>query len=108
LLAEITPADQTPDIPVIEAAQAVPLPPEQGILHLICREYIVDGQEGVPDPVGMRGIRLEANLHVISACESALGNIERCCHKAGLSVDSIVAASLASAPKPPTPFCSTP
>lgn len=82
---------------VIEAAQAVPLPPEQAVLHLICREYIVDGQEGVPDPVGMRGVRLEANLHVVSACESVLGNIERCCHKAGLSVDNIVASSLASA-----------
>jgi len=82
---------------VIEAAQAVPLPADQVILHLMCREYVVDGQGGVLDPVGMSGIRLEANLHVVSACESALGNLRKCCHRAGLSVGGIVAASLASA-----------
>jgi len=82
---------------VIEAAQAVPLPADQAILHLICREYIVDGQGGIVDPVGISGIRLEANLHVISACESALGNIKKCCNKAGLSVGDVIAAPLASA-----------
>jgi cell division protein FtsA len=82
---------------VIEAAQAVPLPTDQEILHLMCREFVVDGAGGIPDPVGLRGIRLEAHLHVISACESVLANLERCCHKAGLSVQQIVASSLASA-----------
>jgi len=82
---------------VIEAAQAVPLPADQAILHLICREYIVDGQGGILDPVGINGIRLEANLHVISACESALGNLKKCCNKAGLSVEGVIAAPLASA-----------
>jgi len=82
---------------VIEAAQAVPLPADQAILHLICREYIVDGQGGVLDPVGINGVRLEANLHVISACESALSNISKCCNKAGLSVAGIMAAPMASA-----------
>jgi cell division protein FtsA len=82
---------------VIEAAQAVPLPPEQCVLHLMCREYIVDGTGGIPDPVGLSGVRLEANLHVISACESALGNLEKCCHRAGLSVSDIVASGLSSA-----------
>ncbi len=82
---------------VIEAAQAVPLPADQVIVHLMCREYVVDGQGGVLDPVGMSGIRLEANLHIISACESALGNIRKCCHRAGLGVSSVVASSLAAA-----------
>jgi len=82
---------------VIEAAQAVPLPTDQEILHLMCREFVVDGAGGIPDPVGLRGIRLEAHLHVISACESVLANLERCCHKVGLSVQQIVASSLASA-----------
>ena len=82
---------------VIEAAQAVPLPTDQEILHLMCREFVVDGAGGIPDPVGLRGVRLEAHLHVISACESVLANIERCCHKAGLSVQQIIASSLASA-----------
>jgi cell division protein FtsA len=82
---------------VVEAAQAVPLPAEQGIIHLLCREYVVDGQGGILDPVGMSGIRLEANLHVVSACESALGNLRKCCNKAGLSVVGVMSAALASA-----------
>ena len=82
---------------VIDAAQAVPLPAEQTVLHLLVREYVIDGMDGVPDPVGMRGVRLEANLHVISVAESALGNLELCCHKAGLSVGDFVASSMASA-----------
>jgi len=81
---------------VIEAAQAVPLPAEQCILHLLCREYIVDGQGGIMDPVGMSGVRLEANLHVMSSCESALGNLKKCCNKAGLSVAGLIASPLAS------------
>jgi cell division protein FtsA len=81
---------------VIEAAQAVPLPAEQCILHLLCREYIVDSQGGIMDPIGMSGVRLEANLHVISACESALSNIKKCCNKAGLSVAGLIASPLAS------------
>lgn len=82
---------------VIEAAQAVPLPAEQAVVHLICREYVVDGQGGIQDPVGMSGVRLEANLHVISACESALGNVRKCCNRAGLSVGGVVAAPVAAA-----------
>ena len=82
---------------VIEAAQAVPLPADQAIVHLMCREYIVDGQGGILDPVGINGIRLEANLHIISACESALGNLSKCCNKAGLSVDGMMAGPVASA-----------
>ncbi len=79
---------------VIEAAQAVPLPADQKILHLICREYIVDGQGGIQYPVGMSGVRLEANLHIISGCESALGNVKKCCNKAGLSVTEMLSSSL--------------
>ena len=82
---------------VIEAAQAVPLLADQSILHLLCREYVIDGQGGIVDPVGMSGVRLQANLHVISACESTLGNITKCCNKAGLSVDDVIAAPLGSA-----------
>ena len=89
--------ERTVDHRVIEAAQAVPLPTDQEILHLMCREFVVDGAGGIPDPVGLRGVRLEAHLHVISACESVLANLERCCHKAGLSVQQIIASSLASA-----------
>ena len=79
---------------VIEAAQAVPLPAEQKILHLICRDYAVDGQGGIQYPVGLSGVRLEANLHIISGSESALANIKKCCNKAGLSVGEMLASSL--------------
>ncbi|MBI5503360.1 MAG: cell division protein FtsA [Deltaproteobacteria bacterium] len=82
---------------VIAAAQAVPLPADQRILHLLCREFVVDGQSGIINPVGMSGVRLEAHLHVISAGESALRNLVKSCNKAGLSVSGVIASSLASA-----------
>ncbi|HYB99635.1 MAG TPA: cell division protein FtsA [Candidatus Limnocylindrales bacterium] len=82
---------------VIAAAQAVPLPADHRPLHLIRREYVVDGQAGIMNPVGMSGVRLEAHLHVISAGESALRNLVKSCNKAGLSVSRVVASSLASA-----------
>ncbi len=79
---------------VIEAAQAVPLPAEQTILHLICRDYVVDDQVGIQFPVGLSGVRLEANVHIVSGCESALSNLKKCCNKAGLSVGEVLASSL--------------
>lgn len=82
---------------VIEAAQAVPLPAEQKILHLICRDYAVDGHGGIQYPVGLSGVRLEANLHIVSGCESALANVKKCCNKAGLSVGEMLTSSLVSA-----------
>ena len=82
---------------VIAAAQAVPLPAEQRILHLLCRDYVVDGQDGIINPVGMSGVRLEAHLHVISASESALRNLVKSCNNAGLSVLDVIVSSLASA-----------
>ncbi len=82
---------------VIEAAQAVPLPVDHKILHVLCREYAVDGQSGVSDPVGLSGVRLEANLHVVSACDSALGNLVKACNKAGLSVSDMIVSPLSAA-----------
>ena len=81
----------------VETAQALPLPADHSILHLICREYVVDGQGGISEPVGMNGIRMEAHLHVVSACESVVGNLRKCCNRAGLSVAGVVSSSLASA-----------
>ncbi len=78
------------------AAQAVPLPPDHRVLHVLPRDYVVDTQDGIRDPVGMSGVRLEVNLHLISISESVLGNLRKCCHKAGLSVSGVVASSLAS------------
>jgi cell division protein FtsA len=81
----------------VQAAQAVPLPSEQSIIHLLARDYVIDGQGGIQDPVGIAGIRLQANIHVISAAESALDNINKCCNKVGLGVRDVIAAPLASA-----------
>jgi cell division protein FtsA len=81
----------------VAAAQAVPLPSDRTILHLLCREYVIDDQDGIQDPIGIAGVRLQANLHVISTLGAALDNITKCCNKAGVSVRDVIAASLASA-----------
>jgi cell division protein FtsA len=81
----------------IQAAKAIPLPQDHRIIHLSRREFVVDGQVGIANPVGMSGVRLEAHLHVVSAAETALRNLAKSCTRAGLAVTSTVAASLASA-----------
>lgn len=81
----------------INAAKAIPLPQDQRIIHLLKREFVVDGQVGITNPVGMSGVRLEAHLHVVSAADSALKNLAKSCNRAGLSVTGTIASSLASA-----------
>jgi len=81
----------------IAAARAIPLPQDHRPIHLLRREFVVDGQVGITNPVGMSGVRLEAHLHVISAAESALRNLAKSCNRAGLSVIGTIASSLASA-----------
>lgn len=81
----------------VAAAQAVPLPSDRTIIHLLCREYVIDDQGGIQDPVGIAGVRLQANLHVISTLGAALDNITKCCNQAGVSVRDVIAAPLASA-----------
>ncbi|MFQ5351994.1 MAG: cell division protein FtsA [Candidatus Binatia bacterium] len=81
---------------VIDAARAVPLPPDQEIQQIICRDFIVDGQSGIADPVGMNGVRLEVNLHLVSGAETAVANIYSCCNRAGLSVEDVMASSLSA------------
>ncbi len=73
---------------VMDAAQAVALPADKVILHVIPQEFIVDDQKGIMDPLGMSGVRLEARVHIITASGSAIRNIEKCCAQAGLQVDS--------------------
>jgi len=74
----------------------VAMPADREILHVIPQEYIVDGQDGVADPVGMSGVRLEANVHIITGLVSAAKNIYRCVEKAGYQVADIVLEPLAS------------
>ncbi len=82
---------------VLEAARAVAVPADQRILHAIAQEYIVDGsQEGIRNPVGMSGVRLEVRAHLITGATAAAANISKCIQRCGLSVDDLILSSLAS------------
>jgi cell division protein FtsA len=75
---------------VMDAAQAVALPADQRILHVIPQEFIIDNQEGIRDPIGMSGVRLEARVHIVTGAESAAQNIIKCVQRCGLEVEDIV------------------
>lgn len=81
---------------VIEAARAVSIPAEQKILHIIPQEYTVDHQNGIMDPIGMSGIRLEGKIHIVTAAISAAQNLVNCIRRCGLEVNEIVLEQLAS------------
>jgi cell division protein FtsA len=81
---------------VIEAAKAVAVPADRQILHVLPREYKVDGQDGILDPVGMSGIRLEANVHIVTTSSAALSNHLKCLEKAGLKCAGVVLGALAA------------
>ncbi|SFM61548.1 cell division protein FtsA [Thermodesulforhabdus norvegica] len=81
---------------VMDAAQAIALPHDREILHVIPQEFIVDDQKGIMDPLGMSGVRLEVRVHIVTVASTALRNIEKCCEKAGLYVESFSLESLAS------------
>jgi cell division protein FtsA len=81
---------------VIDAAQAVAIPADQKILHILPQEYIIDSQEGVKEPLGMSGVRLEAKVHLVTCATNAYQNIEKCIKRCGLDVDEIILEQLAS------------
>ena len=81
---------------VIDAAKAVAIPADQKILHILPQEFIVDNQDGVREPVGMSGVRLEAKVHIVSGAVSAAQNISKCVRRCGLSVGDIILEQLAS------------
>ncbi len=81
---------------LIEDTMHVAMPADREILHVIPQDFIVDGQDGVADPVGMSGVRLEANVHIITGLVSAAKNIYRCIERAGYSISDIVLEPLAS------------
>ena len=86
-----------PDIDrVIDAAQAVAIPADQKILHILPQEFIIDTQEGVKEPLGMSGVRLEAKVHLVTCAVNAAQNIEKCIKLCGLGVDDIILEQLAS------------
>ncbi len=81
---------------VIDAAKAVAIPADQKILHILPQEFIIDNQEGVREPVGMSGVRLEAKVHIVTGAVSAAQNITKCVRRCGLQVGDIVLEQLAS------------
>jgi cell division protein FtsA len=81
---------------VIDAARAVAIPADQRILHVLPQEFIIDGQEGIRDPIGMSGVRLEARVHIVTGAASAAQNIVKCVQRCGLEVEDIVLEQLAS------------
>jgi len=81
---------------VIDAAQAVAIPADQKILHILPQEYIIDSQEGIKEPLGMSGVRLEAKVHLVTCAANAAQNIEKCIRRCGLDVEEIILEQLAS------------
>ncbi len=82
---------------VLEAAKSVALPPNNEIIHIVPKMYVVDGQAGIKDPTGMSGIRLEVQAHVIGILTPALKNLSKAITQAGLDIDGIVYSGAASA-----------
>ncbi len=81
---------------VIEAAKAIAIPLDREVIHVLPQEYVVDNQEGIKDPLGMAGVRLEAKVHIVTAAVTSAQNIVKCVNKAGLGVQDIVLEQLAS------------
>ena len=81
---------------VIDAAKAVSLPSSREIIHVLPRTYTVDGQEGIKDPIGMSGIRLEVDTHIVSANSTAIRNLEKALTEVGVDIDGVVYNGYAS------------
>ena len=81
---------------VIEAAQAVAIPADQRTIHVLPQEFIIDHQEGIREPIGMSGVRLEAKVHMVTGAVSAAQNIIKCVQRCGLQVEVVVLEQLAS------------
>ena len=81
---------------VIETASAVAVPMDREVIHTLVQEFIVDDQDGIVDPLGMSGVRLEAKVHIVTGAVTSAQNIIKCANRAGLDVYDIVLESLAS------------
>src|SRR4051795_7835531 len=80
----------------IETARAMPIPTDQQVLHILTQEFIVDGQDGVREPIGMSGVRLEVKVHIVTAAVSAAQTIVKCVRRCGLEVNDLILQPLAS------------
>jgi cell division protein FtsA len=88
---------------VMDAARAVAVPADQSVLHVLPQEFAIDEQEGIRDPVGMSGVRLETRAHLITCALSARQNLTKCVNRCGLTIDELILSPLASADAVLTP-----
>ena len=88
--------DRDDTVRAIEAARAISIPNTREILHVIPRGYVVDGQEGVRDPIGMSAVRLEVETHIVTASSTSVQNLTKCVQRAGVEIDELVLAPLAT------------
>ena len=88
---------------VIDAAKAVAIPMDREVLHILPQEYVIDGQDGIKEPLGMSGVRLESKVHIVTGAVTSAQNIIKCCNGTGLNVADIVLEPLASAEAVLTP-----
>ncbi|MBM4263792.1 MAG: cell division protein FtsA [Deltaproteobacteria bacterium] len=82
---------------VLDAAKAVAIPQDQEVLHVLPQDYIIDDQDGIKQPMGMSGVRLEARVHIVTGAVTATQNVVKCCNRAGLNVAEIVFMPLTAA-----------
>lgn len=88
---------------VIDAAKAVAIPMDREVLHILPQEYVIDDQDGIKEPLGMSGVRLEAKVHIVTGAVTSAQNIIKCCNRTGLNVADMVLEPLASAEAVLTP-----
>lgn len=88
---------------VLDAASAVNIPMDREVIHILPQEYIVDGQGGIKDPLGMSGIRLEVKVHIVTGAVTSAQNIIKCANRGGLQVNDIILQQLASSEAVLTP-----
>ncbi len=82
---------------VIDAAKAIAIPADRQVIHLIPQDFIIDGQDGIKEPIGMNGVRLEGKIHIVTASSSSTQNLVKCSNRAGLHVNELVLEPIASA-----------
>ena len=81
---------------VIDAAQAVAIPSDQRVLHVLPQEFVIDDQDAIREPPGMSGVRLESHVHLVTCANNAIQNIEKCVKRCGIGIDGFVLEQLAS------------
>src|SRR4051812_35023112 len=82
---------------VLDAAKSVAIPQDQEVLHVLAQDYVIDDQDGIKQPLGMSGVRLEARVHIVTGAVTATQNVVKCCNRAGLTVADIVFMPLTAA-----------